>query len=35
MERPAVPVNEQARLEEILSLDVLESQSDPAFDRFS
>ena len=35
MERPAVPLNEQARLEELRSLDVLDSQSDPAFDRIT
>ena len=35
MERPSVPLNEQARLEELRSLDVLDSQSEPAFDRIT
>ncbi len=35
MEKPAVPLNEQDRIDELRSLDVLDSQSEPNFDRIT
>ncbi|MFY8282835.1 diguanylate cyclase domain-containing protein [Pseudoalteromonas sp. SSMSWG5] len=35
MDKPAVPLNEQARLDELRSLEILDTQSEPVFDRIT